>query len=135
MVAAAASGEKVTFHDTVTGLPLFTAPRGRSWAEFIAESKDHGWPSFRDDEVHLEHVRILPDGEAVSIDGTVTHAAAARRSIRPPPVPVCARLIKVSYRSTSGTTCRMQPVTATASTWSRWLGNLPLGRPTSDRGS
>ena len=30
----------------------------------------HGWPSFRDDEVNWDYVRVLPDGEAVSVDGT-----------------------------------------------------------------
>ena len=30
-----------------------------------------GWPSFRDEEVVKEHVRVLPDsGEAVSVDST-----------------------------------------------------------------
>lgn len=38
-----ASGE-ITFYDTVTGKPLFIAPRGRTWASFVAESKAHGWP-------------------------------------------------------------------------------------------
>ena len=44
------SGE-TTFYDSVTGRPLFIAPRGRSWADFEAESRSHGWPSFRDQEV------------------------------------------------------------------------------------
>jgi hypothetical protein len=30
----------------------------------------HGWPSFRDDEVDWDFVRVLPDGETVSMDGT-----------------------------------------------------------------
>ena len=38
--------------------------------EFIVESEAHGWPSFRDDEVNWKNVRILPNGETVSIDGT-----------------------------------------------------------------
>ena len=59
-----------TFYDSVTGKPLFVAPMGRSWAAFEAESRAHGWPSFRDDEVVWEHVRVLPDGEAVSTAGT-----------------------------------------------------------------
>jgi hypothetical protein len=37
---------------------------------FLKESQSHGWPSFRDDEVVWENVRILPNGEAVSVDGT-----------------------------------------------------------------
>lgn len=43
---------------------------GRSWGDFIEESKAHGWPSFRDDEVLTEHVRVLKDGECVSDSGT-----------------------------------------------------------------
>lgn len=30
----------------------------------------HGWPSFRDAEVVWDDVRVLPDGEAVSVAGT-----------------------------------------------------------------
>eukprot|EP00747_Dinoflagellata_sp_TGD_P184577 gnl/TRDRNA2_/TRDRNA2_40322_c0_seq1.p1 gnl/TRDRNA2_/TRDRNA2_40322_c0~~gnl/TRDRNA2_/TRDRNA2_40322_c0_seq1.p1 ORF type:complete len:340 (-),score=51.87 gnl/TRDRNA2_/TRDRNA2_40322_c0_seq1:71-1090(-) len=60
----------VTFYDSVTGKKLFVAPIGRSWAEFVAESKVHGWPSFRDEEVVSQNVRVLADGETVSVDGT-----------------------------------------------------------------
>ena len=49
---------------------MFQAPRGRSWDDFVKESKGHGWPSFRDSEVNWEYVRCLPDGESVSVDGT-----------------------------------------------------------------
>jgi len=63
------SGE-ITFYDSNTGKPLFYAPRGRTWEQFVAESKGHGWPSFRDEEVNWELVRCLPDGESVSVDGT-----------------------------------------------------------------
>lgn len=45
------AGEPVTFYDSVTGAPLFVAPQGRSWEDFVAESRAHGWPSFRDEEV------------------------------------------------------------------------------------
>jgi peptide methionine sulfoxide reductase MsrB len=38
--------------------------------DFINESEDHGWPSFRDNEVVWENVRVLADGETVSLDGT-----------------------------------------------------------------
>jgi len=65
------TGEKeITFYDSVSGKPLYIAPRGRTWKEFIIESKAHGWPSFRDEEVVWENVRCLPDGEAVSLAGT-----------------------------------------------------------------
>uniref|UniRef100_A0A7S2SV92 Peptide-methionine (R)-S-oxide reductase n=1 Tax=Rhizochromulina marina TaxID=1034831 RepID=A0A7S2SV92_9STRA len=60
----------ITFFDSNSGKPLFKAPIGRSWEQFVAESKSHGWPSFRDEEVDWENVRILSDGEAVSVDGT-----------------------------------------------------------------
>ena len=39
-------------------------------SQFLLESKMHGWPSFRDSEVVWDHVRVLPDGETVSVDGT-----------------------------------------------------------------
>ena len=42
---------ETTFHDSVSGKQLFFVPRGRSIQDFISESKSHGWPSFRDEEV------------------------------------------------------------------------------------
>lgn len=42
---------ETTYYDSVTGLPLFIAPRGRTFEDFEAESRSHGWPSFRDEEV------------------------------------------------------------------------------------
>ena len=57
------------YFDSVTGKPLFKAPVGRSFADFEKESRAHGWPSFRDDEVNWDYVRVLPNGEAVSVDG------------------------------------------------------------------
>ena len=64
------SSGPVTFYDSVSGKPLFVAPKGRSKEEFLAESRSHGWPSFRDQEVVWENVRVLPNGETVSVDGT-----------------------------------------------------------------
>lgn len=61
---------EITFYDSVTGKPLFIAPRGRTFAEFQKESAKHGWPSFRDNEVVWENVRCLTNGEAISVDGT-----------------------------------------------------------------
>ena len=66
----ASEGEEITFYDSNTGKPLFVAPRGRTWNDFVKESKVHGWPSFRDSEVIWDDVRILSNGEAVSADGT-----------------------------------------------------------------
>ena len=34
-----------------TGKLLFVAPRNRTLASFLQESREHGWPSFRDKEV------------------------------------------------------------------------------------
>ena len=65
-----ADGTEVTYYDSVTGRPLFIAPRGRSMSEFLDESRKHGWPSFRDEEVVWENVRVLNDGETVSTTGT-----------------------------------------------------------------
>mmetsp|Transcript_23524 Transcript_23524/g.41362 ORF Transcript_23524/g.41362 Transcript_23524/m.41362 type:complete len:124 (-) Transcript_23524:138-509(-) len=65
------SGSTVTFYDSGwKGRPLFSAPRDRTWEDWIKESKNHGWPSFRDNEVNWDYVRVLPDGETVSVDGT-----------------------------------------------------------------
>jgi hypothetical protein len=61
---------EITFYDSVTGAPLFIAPKGRSFDDFVKESKAHGWPSFRDDEVVWDNVRCLKDGECVSTTGT-----------------------------------------------------------------
>jgi len=61
---------ETTFRDVVTGVPLFVAPRGRDFAAFERESRQHGWPSFRDEEVVWENVRVLEDGETVSVGGT-----------------------------------------------------------------
>lgn len=61
----------VTFYDSVTGKPLFVAPMNRSAEDFLKESRKHGWPSFRDDEVVWENVRVLrSSGETVSVDGS-----------------------------------------------------------------
>ena len=66
----ASAPNPINFYDSVSGKLLFVAPRGRTAAEFLAESKAHGWPSFRDEEVVWESVRVLPDGETVSTAGT-----------------------------------------------------------------
>ena len=72
--ATQVDGEDTTykFHDSVTGNLLFTAPVGRTLQEFVEESKAHGWPSFRDEEVNWEYVRCLEghEEECVSITGT-----------------------------------------------------------------
>ena len=62
--------QPTVFYDSVTGLPLFVAPVGRSVEAFLAESRAHGWPSFRDQEVCWENMRTLKNGESVSTAGT-----------------------------------------------------------------
>ena len=61
------------FYDSVTGNLLFTAPIGRTVQEFVAESKEHGWPSFRDEEVNWEYVRCLEGFEEECVSKTGTH--------------------------------------------------------------
>jgi len=71
VLAAAKGGEPITFYDSVTGKPLFVAPIGRSAEDLVEESRVHGWPSFRDQEVVWDNVRVLRNsGETVSADGT-----------------------------------------------------------------
>ena len=67
---AATTMPSITFFDSVTSKPLFVAPVGRDIEAFLNETDAHGWPSFRDDEVIWDSVRVLPDGECVSVDGT-----------------------------------------------------------------
>jgi hypothetical protein len=59
-----------TLRSPLPPLPRALALLSRRYEEFYAESLQHGWPSFRDDEVNWDYVRVLPDGEAVSVDGT-----------------------------------------------------------------
>jgi len=71
VLSQAAKNEPVTFYDSVSGKPLFRAPIGRSTEDFLTESAIHGWPSFRDQEVVWENVRVLKgSGETVSLVGT-----------------------------------------------------------------
>ncbi|EKX45956.1 hypothetical protein GUITHDRAFT_157778 [Guillardia theta CCMP2712] len=84
--------KETTYYDSVTGKPLFIAPRGRTFEEFKAESISHGWPSFRDEEVVWENVRCLNNGEAVSVDGThLGHNLPDRKGNR-----YCINLVSVA---------------------------------------
>lgn len=60
----------IVFYDSNTGKPLFEAPKNRTMQEFLNESKQHGWPSFRDGNVNWKEVRCLRGGEVVSLAGT-----------------------------------------------------------------
>ena len=83
---------ETTFYDSITGKALFVAPKGRTFEEFENESRIHGWPSFRDEEVVWENVRTLKDGETVSITGThLGHNLPDRQGNR-----YCINLVSVS---------------------------------------
>jgi len=74
----------ITFYDSVSGEPLFVAPVNRSPESFVEESIVHGWPSFRDDEVVWQNVRVLrPSGEVVSTAGTHLGRWIDERTVRP----------------------------------------------------
>eukprot|EP00750_Incisomonas_marina_P002433 INCI12313.1.p1 GENE.INCI12313.1~~INCI12313.1.p1 ORF type:complete len:236 (+),score=44.72 INCI12313.1:136-843(+) len=68
--AAEAGAAPTTFYDSTCGVPLFTAPIGRSFADWKAESIRHGWPSFRDAEINRDNIIIKTGGETVSSCGT-----------------------------------------------------------------
>lgn len=62
--------------------------------EFERESRKHGWPSFRDQEVHWENMRCLKNGEAVSLAGThLGHNLPDRNGNR-----YCINLVSVAGR-------------------------------------
>ena len=91
---------EVTFYDSVSGKPLFVAPRGRTMNDFLGESTIHGWPSFRDEEVVWHNMRVIPSGrdgrrgEAVSVDGThLGHNIPDRSGNR-----YCINLVSVAGR-------------------------------------
>lgn len=83
----------ITFYDSNSGKPLFVAPINRPVDEFIEESKYHGWPSFRDEEVVWDNVRVLKSsGETVSVDGThLGHNLPDRRGNR-----YCINLVSIA---------------------------------------
>ena len=92
-----ASGE-INFYDSNTGDLLFVAPRGRSWESFVKESQAHGWPSFRDEEVVWDKMRVLPNGEAISVDGThLGHNLPDKNGSR-----YCINLVSVAGRPKNG---------------------------------
>jgi len=84
--------QPTVYYDSVSGKPLFVAPIGRSLDEFLAESASHGWPSFRDQEVVWENMRVLQNGEAISVDGThLGHNLPDRKGNR-----YCINLVSVA---------------------------------------
>jgi len=59
-----------TFYDSVCGVPLFRAPVNRTLEEFKADTDEHGWPSFRLEEVVKAHVTHDANGFVYSSCGT-----------------------------------------------------------------
>merc|ERR1711865_790750 len=69
----------------------------------MGESKSHGWPSFRDSEVNWDYVRVLADGECVSVDGThLGHNLPDRSGNR-----YCINLVSVA--GSNRATCLVAP--------------------------
>jgi peptide methionine sulfoxide reductase MsrB len=94
------TSDVINFYDSNTGKLLFTAPQNRTMDEFLVESRAHGWPSFRDSEVNWENVRVLKDGETVSVDGThLGHNLPDGRGSR-----YCINLVCVAGRPDGNTT-------------------------------
>ena len=88
--------KEMTFYDSNTGIPLFIVggDNKRTLKEFLRESAFHGWPSFRDNEVNWEHVRVLKDGETVSVSGThLGHNLPDKNGAR-----YCINLVSVAGR-------------------------------------
>lgn len=64
-----AKGVVTVFYDSASGIPLFRAPINRTLEEFEADTREHGWPSFRAAEVIANHV-IVSAGLVTSATGT-----------------------------------------------------------------
>lgn len=45
-----------TFYDSVCGLPVFRAPVNRTMKDFQDDTTEHGWPSFRPEEIFAENI-------------------------------------------------------------------------------
>jgi hypothetical protein len=62
---------ETTFYDSSCGIPLFVVPRGRTFADFKADTTEHGWPSFRAAELVPGSSYIVnATGEVLSKCGT-----------------------------------------------------------------
>ncbi|CAJ1454973.1 unnamed protein product [Effrenium voratum] len=66
----ATNEQPLIFYDSVCGLPVFRAPVGRSTTEWLKESAQHGWPSFRSQELVPENLVLGASGEVQSVCGT-----------------------------------------------------------------
>jgi len=59
-----------TFYDPVCGIPLFRAPLNRTFEDFKADTREHGWPSFREGEIFLDNLIVSSDNELHTACGT-----------------------------------------------------------------
>lgn len=58
------------YFDSIMRRPVITAPVDRTQEQFVAESKEYGWPLFTDKEINWEVVRVIDDSHnLVTIDG------------------------------------------------------------------
>ena len=55
------------FYDSKNDKPLFKI--NRNIEDWKLESKNHGWPSFRDNEVIKGEIGVLPNGEVITKNG------------------------------------------------------------------
>ncbi|KAL7569839.1 hypothetical protein ACA910_008508 [Epithemia clementina (nom. ined.)] len=103
---------RLVFYDSNTGKHLFVLRTkkseqedgGRSYEEFVRESRKHGWPSFRDNEVVWQNVRCLRGGECVSLDGThLGHNLPDGKGNR-----YCINLVSIAGQPTSDTEQQQQ---------------------------
>jgi len=62
------SPKETIFYDSVCGVPLFKLVESR-YTEFKSETTEHGWPSFRPEDV-LDKLTVFPDGKVYSSCGT-----------------------------------------------------------------
>jgi len=51
-----------TFYDSACGIPVMKAPIGRTFEEFKEDTSEHGWPSFRGEEIIEENITVGDDG-------------------------------------------------------------------------
>lgn len=63
------ASQTTTLYDSTCGLPLFTAPIGRTFEEWRVECEEYGQLLFREEEVNWNNT-VLESGELVSICGT-----------------------------------------------------------------
>ena len=78
-------GSETVWYDSVCGIPLFVAPRGRTFEEFREESLKHGWPSFRPEELVSENVIIHPGGRSECRKTFQTRGRSEHPSVPNPP--------------------------------------------------